>query len=204
MDASSRPQQHLSFSVFFYYLATSEIYTAPRTAPYSENHQFDYTSWADPPASTSFDNPLPPGSTANTQPFNLPPEVPATEPASLTASEIAQGSLAPALAHGPCTTASSSAGPETAPEREPSGPPVPDTPVVTAEGTDLIRKRQRNTLAARKYRQKRLDRICELENALQDVTRERDDLKLQLARQEAETAALGAMMQSRIWEKGSG
>jgi len=55
-------------------------------------------------------------------------------------------------------------------------------------------KRQRNTLAARKYRQKRLDRIKELEDALENMTRERDDLKLRLARQEAETAVLKEMM----------
>lgn len=51
-------------------------------------------------------------------------------------------------------------------------------------------KRQRNTMAARKYRQKRLDRISELEKALEDMTGERDGLKLQLARREAEVEAL--------------
>lgn len=55
-------------------------------------------------------------------------------------------------------------------------------------------KRQRNTLAARKYRQKRLDRISELENALEDMTGERDALKLQLARREAEVEALREML----------
>ncbi|KAL7945021.1 basic-leucine zipper transcription factor [Trichoderma barbatum] len=51
-------------------------------------------------------------------------------------------------------------------------------------------KRQRNTMAARKYRQKRLDRIADLERALSDMTGERDDLKLKLARREAEVEAL--------------
>lgn len=55
-------------------------------------------------------------------------------------------------------------------------------------------KRQRNTLAARKYRQKRLDRISELEKALEDMTGERDSLKLQLARREAEVEALREML----------
>lgn len=45
-------------------------------------------------------------------------------------------------------------------------------------------------MAARKYRQKRLDRISELEKALEDMTGERDGLKLQLARREAEVEAL--------------
>ena len=67
-------------------------------------------------------------------------------------------------------------------------------PVKPQDDPDVVLKRQRNTIAARKYRQKRLDRIQELEDALESVTRERDDLKLRLARQEAETAALKEMM----------
>lgn len=63
------------------------------------------------------------------------------------------------------------------------------------EDPDVVVKRQRNTIAARKYRQKRLDRIQELEDALKAMTGERDDLRLRLARQEAETAALREMMQ---------
>jgi hypothetical protein len=51
-------------------------------------------------------------------------------------------------------------------------------------------RRHRNTMAARKYRQKRLDQISDLERALSDVTTERDDLKLKLARREAEVEAL--------------
>ncbi|OTB04877.1 hypothetical protein M426DRAFT_320457 [Hypoxylon sp. CI-4A] len=56
-------------------------------------------------------------------------------------------------------------------------------------------KRQRNNVAARKYRQKRIDRISELEEELRGIKEERDDLRLRLARQEAETAALRSMLQ---------
>ncbi|KAI1780329.1 hypothetical protein F4818DRAFT_395383 [Hypoxylon cercidicola] len=56
-------------------------------------------------------------------------------------------------------------------------------------------KRQRNNVAARKYRQKRIDRISELEAELKDVKEERDDLRIRLARQEAEAAALRSMLQ---------
>ncbi|KAK0385510.1 hypothetical protein NLU13_6690 [Sarocladium strictum] len=63
-----------------------------------------------------------------------------------------------------------------------------------SEGAQAALKRQRNTLAARKYRQKRLDRISELEKALEDMTGERDSLKLQLARREAEVEALREML----------
>ena len=66
-----------------------------------------------------------------------------------------------------------------------------------AEDPDTVLKRQRNTLAARKYRQKRLDRISELEDALARVTRERDALALRLARQEAETAAMKEILQMK-------
>lgn len=62
------------------------------------------------------------------------------------------------------------------------------------EDQQIVLKRQRNTMAARKYRQKRLDRIAELEKSLEDVTGERDDLKLQLARREAEVEALREML----------
>ncbi|ROW04921.1 hypothetical protein VPNG_07011 [Cytospora leucostoma] len=65
------------------------------------------------------------------------------------------------------------------------------------EDPDTVLKRQRNTIAARKYRQKRLDRVKELEDALESMTQERDDLRLRLARQEAETAALREMMKMK-------
>ncbi|TLS21133.1 uncharacterized protein PpBr36_10581 [Pyricularia pennisetigena] len=58
------------------------------------------------------------------------------------------------------------------------------------ESESVVRKRERNTAAARRYRQKRLDRIKELEDELSKVTADRDELRLKLARQEAETATL--------------
>ena len=59
---------------------------------------------------------------------------------------------------------------------------------------EAILKRHRNTIAARKYRQKRLDRITELEGALAAMTNERDELKLKLARAEAEVSVVRGMM----------
>ncbi|KAE8377636.1 hypothetical protein BDV26DRAFT_263107 [Aspergillus bertholletiae] len=55
-------------------------------------------------------------------------------------------------------------------------------------------KRQRNTIAARRYRQKGRNRIAELESALRDMEHERNELRLQLARREAEVAALKEML----------
>lgn len=46
--------------------------------------------------------------------------------------------------------------------------------------TTKDRRRQRNSLAARRYRQRRLDRIAELEQALAKTEKERDSLKVQL------------------------
>jgi uncharacterized protein (UPF0335 family) len=59
---------------------------------------------------------------------------------------------------------------------------------------DVALKRHRNNIAAKKYRQKRLDRISELEAEVDDIKQERDDLRIKLARQEAETAALREML----------
>ncbi len=62
------------------------------------------------------------------------------------------------------------------------------------QDSQTIIKRQKNTMAARKYRQKRLDRISDLEHSLSDMTDQRDALKLQLARKEAEVDALREML----------
>jgi len=59
---------------------------------------------------------------------------------------------------------------------------------------DRVEKRNRNNAAARKYRQKRIDRIEELEAALLSVTKERDDLRIKAARSEAEIQLLKDML----------
>jgi len=55
-------------------------------------------------------------------------------------------------------------------------------------------RRQRNTVAARKYRQRRLDRIDELEQALKESQTERDLLKVQVARWRGKAEALQALL----------
>ena len=52
----------------------------------------------------------------------------------------------------------------------------------SSESTSKEQRRQRNTMAARKYRQKRLDRIAELEDLLAKTEKERDNLRLELER----------------------
>ena len=48
------------------------------------------------------------------------------------------------------------------------------------EPASKIQRRERNSISARKYRQKRLDRIAELEQALANTEAERDSLAVQL------------------------
>ncbi|KAK6347892.1 hypothetical protein TWF718_005712 [Orbilia javanica] len=71
------------------------------------------------------------------------------------------------------------------------------SPTIAGEDEDspeVLDKRFRNNLAAKKYRQKKVDRISELEMALADMTRERDELRLLLARKEAEGQVLREVM----------
>jgi hypothetical protein len=76
------------------------------------------------------------------------------------------------------------------------------TPHLAADADDdadpeVIDRRHRNNLAAKRYRQKKIDRIQELEEEVSEVKQERDDLKIRLARQEAEVAALREMLKMR-------
>ncbi len=66
---------------------------------------------------------------------------------------------------------------------------------------EAVLKRQRNNVAAKKYRQKKIDRIKELEDEVEAVKRERDELRIRLARQEAETEALREVL--RLQNSGS-
>ncbi|KAK1673156.1 hypothetical protein BDP55DRAFT_557087, partial [Colletotrichum godetiae] len=75
---------------------------------------------------------------------------------------------------------------------------ISQDPEIAIPHADKILRRQRNTIAARKYRQKKVDRIDELETLLKEMTRERDDLRIRLARQEAETEALKSVMCNEI------
>lgn len=58
-------------------------------------------------------------------------------------------------------------------------------------------KRRRNNVAAAKYRQKKIDKIEELEGQLRAMIAERDDLKIALAKRDAEVELLRKMLESR-------
>jgi hypothetical protein len=66
----------------------------------------------------------------------------------------------------------------------------------TEPDNSRIVKRTRNTLAARRYRQRRVDQMSELEASLKETQAERDDLKVRVARLEGELEALRNMSRS--------
>jgi hypothetical protein len=52
-------------------------------------------------------------------------------------------------------------------------------------------------MAARRFRKRKQDHVSELEDKLANVTRERDDLRLQLAKWEGEVMALRKLLSER-------
>jgi len=62
------------------------------------------------------------------------------------------------------------------------------------ERPDRVVKRQQNTQAARRYRQKKLDKMDSLEAELRLVQRERDELRVQVARLQGETETLRGLL----------
>lgn len=57
-----------------------------------------------------------------------------------------------------------------------------------------MEKRKLNTLAARRCRQRRVDRMKDLEAELETVRRERDELRLQVSKLQGETDALRGLI----------
>ncbi|KAK8086705.1 hypothetical protein PG994_001679 [Apiospora phragmitis] len=117
------------------------------------------------------------------------------QPATTSSSAFPLSSVAPS--YSPALAASHSPSPESlSPDssgtqtnsRKRASPPVDSSTAL---------KRQRNNVAAKKYRQKKIDRITELEMELKGVRDERDDLKIRLARQEAEASALRSMLRMK-------
>ncbi|KAG0650271.1 hypothetical protein D0Z07_3063 [Hyphodiscus hymeniophilus] len=65
----------------------------------------------------------------------------------------------------------------------------------SAKPSDKVTKRTLNTLAARRYRQKRVDQMSELETVLKGTQSERDELKVRVARLEGELEALKGLLE---------
>jgi hypothetical protein len=81
----------------------------------------------------------------------------------------------------------------------PSQSPAPVTTPSSSSSSSSskIVKRQLNTQAARRYRQKRVDQVSSLEAALKAVQDERDALKVRVARLEGETDTLKKLLEER-------
>ncbi|KAL2062306.1 hypothetical protein VTL71DRAFT_6572 [Oculimacula yallundae] len=78
---------------------------------------------------------------------------------------------------------------------------VSRSPNTTSGQTPIskVQKRTLNTLAARRYRQKRVDQVQSLENSLKETQDERDALKLKVARLEAEVEILRGLLSFRFF-----
>ncbi|PQE05240.1 bZIP transcription factor protein [Rutstroemia sp. NJR-2017a BBW] len=81
----------------------------------------------------------------------------------------------------------------------PQSPPAThtSTPKPSSAPPSRIEKRKLNTLAARRYRQKRVDQMSSLESALKEVERERDALKVRVAKLEGETEILKQLLSKK-------
>ena len=66
-----------------------------------------------------------------------------------------------------------------------------------SENPENANKRKRNTEAARRYRQRKFDRVTELEEALEAMTKDRDELRMKLARSETEADVLRGIVGKR-------
>jgi hypothetical protein len=73
----------------------------------------------------------------------------------------------------------------------------PSASVKGAGEASRIEKRKQNTLAARRYRQKRVDQMNSLESTLKEVQSERDTLKVRVARLEGEVEVLRQLLRSQ-------
>jgi hypothetical protein len=71
------------------------------------------------------------------------------------------------------------------------------TSTKTQSNPSRVRKRTLNTLAARRYRQKRVDQVAGLEIALKESEAEKDSLKIRVAKLEAEVEVLRGLIAPR-------
>ncbi|KAF2676433.1 hypothetical protein K458DRAFT_492493 [Lentithecium fluviatile CBS 122367] len=84
-----------------------------------------------------------------------------------------------------------------------SSPESPSNAKSTSKGSTplsqsaRIEKRKANTMAARRYRQKRVDQMNDLETQLKQTQSERDDLKVRCARLEGEVETLRQLLRTQ-------
>ncbi|PWY80718.1 hypothetical protein BO70DRAFT_397010 [Aspergillus heteromorphus CBS 117.55] len=69
-----------------------------------------------------------------------------------------------------------------------------DSTTSNSEEERILEKRQRNKMASRRLRQRQIDHVSDLESRLEDMTKERDDLRLQAAKWEAEVMVMRKLL----------
>ncbi|XHG09821.1 hypothetical protein AWENTII_012860 [Aspergillus wentii] len=86
--------------------------------------------------------------------------------------------------------------PTTAPTTTSNSPSNHSTPSESSHSS-RVTKRQLNTMAARRYRQKRVDQMKSLEMELEKVQRERDELKMRCSKLEGEKDAMRCLLSKK-------
>lgn len=66
-----------------------------------------------------------------------------------------------------------------------------------SEEERVLEKRRRNTMAARRFRQRKQDHVSDLKSQLDKVSKERDDLRLKVAKWEGEVMALRKLLEMK-------
>ncbi|KAK1148371.1 hypothetical protein N8T08_010182 [Aspergillus melleus] len=84
---------------------------------------------------------------------------------------------------------------------DPTVVPSPPANMCPKEPSRRVAKRQMNTMAARRYRQRRLDRMNELEAELEAVKREREEWRVKASKLEGEASALKRLLESQKIKK---
>ncbi|KAK3335079.1 hypothetical protein B0H65DRAFT_341343 [Neurospora tetraspora] len=132
-------------------------------------------------------------STNSRDPSTTPPTSQATS-SPTSSSHHGQGHLYPglALASPPDASSKPKRGRPPGPKKRALSPTAAEAELTDSE--DILIKRQRNNIAAKKYRQKKIDRIQELEEEVDQIKREREELRLMLAKRDAEVGMLREML----------
>jgi len=93
--------------------------------------------------------------------------------------------------HPPSTSTSASTHPARPPASQSKSPASSSSP---SSPNSKVHKRTLNTLAARRYRQKRVDQMAELEQKLKESEKEKEELQIRVARLKGEVEVLRGLL----------
>lgn len=155
------------------------------------NDFYDTTNWNTLPLSAAGDL-LAMAPTTNA-PFDMSTSIP-MEPSTLNTSRLIKAHKLTIVVRSQSGSSANSYSPEQSPHARlttstKSSPPT--------EPPSKVEKRKANTLAARRYRQKRVDQMSGLEAELKEVKADRDEWKVRCAKLEGEVEALRALLRAQ-------